>query len=36
MNGFHRPTVLTVAVVVIVIAIAYHFLSKRRSAPKGD
>jgi hypothetical protein len=29
MSGFHKPTVATVAVVLVVILIGYHFLSRR-------
>lgn len=32
MNGFHKPTVMTVAIVVIVIVVGYHFLSKRSAS----
>jgi hypothetical protein len=31
MKGFHKPTVATVAVVVLVVALAYHFLLGRKS-----
>jgi len=30
MKGFHKPTVMTVAVVVVVVALAYHFLLGRK------
>lgn len=29
MDGFHKPTVVTVIVVVVVIAIGYHVLTRR-------
>lgn len=29
MNGFHKPTVITVAVIVVVALLLMHFLSRR-------
>ena len=31
MKGFHKPTVATVAVIVVVAFLAYHFLLGRKS-----
>lgn len=31
MGGFHRPTLVTTVVAVLVILVAYHFLAKRSS-----
>lgn len=32
MGGFHKPTVMTVAVIVIVAFIAYHIWAKRQAS----
>ena len=32
MNGFHKPTVMTVVVVVIVAFIAYHIWSRKAAS----
>lgn len=35
MSGFHKPTVVTVAILVVVLLVAFHFIGKRNRSAKA-